>query len=527
MQQTLPATRAPAGKWVIAGTVVLGSFVSVMDISIVNVAMPQMLSTFGVSLDAITWVAVAYSISEIILVTMAAWCSRILGRKRFFVLSFVLFTAASILCGLARSLEMMILARMLQGIGGGGLIPVAQAIMLETFPEEERGMAMAIYSMGITMAPAVGPVLGGWLTDEYGWPWIFYINLPLGILGIVLSIIVLADPPHMQRRRVRIDVVGIALLALGLTALQLVLERGEREDWFESSFIIVLSLIAFVALAILIGWEWIVEEPIINLRLLKNIPFTAGTVLGFLFGITLFGSTFILPLFLQRLQGYSVMDSGILQLPRVLIMLVVTPIIGRLYNYLDSRLLVSGGIALMMWGYLEMARFNLEVGWWQMLPSFLLTGAGMSFMFGPMSAVVMRTVPLVLLTAAASLFTLGRRIGGNLGYAFVATLVERRSAVHRARLVEHVTPYDLSTAQTIDGLTGRLVTTSGLAPGVAEDSALKLLDGAVNRLAALMEYNDVFWLIGMLFILTIPCLFLMSRGSGRTAQTPPRAASRH
>jgi len=225
-----------------------------MDISIVNVAMPQMLSTFGVSLDAITWVAVAYSISEIILVTMAAWFSRLLGRKRFFVLSFILFTAASILCGLARSLEMMILARMLQGIGGGGLIPVAQAIMLETFPEEERGMAMAISSMGITLAPAVGPVLGGWLTDQYGWPWIFYINLPLGILGIVLSIIVLSDPPHMQRSLVRIDVVGIALLAIGLTALQLVLERGEREDWFESSFVIALSLTALVTPAVLVVW---------------------------------------------------------------------------------------------------------------------------------------------------------------------------------------------------------------------------------------------------------------------------------
>jgi DHA2 family multidrug resistance protein len=249
-------------------------------------------------------------------------------------------------------------------------------------------------------------------------------------------------------------------------------------------------------------------------------------VLGFLFGITLFGSTFILPLFLQRLQGYSVMDSGILQLPRVLIMLVVTPIIGRLYNYMDSRLLVSFGIALLMWGYLEMARFNLEVGWWQMLPSFLLTGAGMSFMFGPMSAVVMRTVPLVLLTAASSLFTLGRRIGGNIGYAFVASQVEHRSAFHRARLVDHVTPYDVNTAQTIDGLTGRLAADSGLAPGIAEDSALKLLDGTVNRHAAMMAYNDVFWLMGMLFIFTIPCLFLMSRGSGRTAQAQPRSTSR-
>ncbi|ETW96233.1 MAG: hypothetical protein ETSY1_27435, partial [Candidatus Entotheonella factor] len=378
MQSTMTATRAPAGKWVIAGTVVLGSFVSVMDISIVNVAMPQMISTFGVSLDAITWVAVAYSISEIILVTMSAWLSRLLGRKRFFVMSFMVFTAASILCGLARSLEMMIVARILQGIGGGGLIPVAQAIMLETFPEEERGMAMAIYSMGITVAPAVGPIVGGWLTDQYGWPWIFYINLPLGILGTVLSIVVLSDPPHMQRGLARIDVIGIVLLAVGLTALQLVLERGERENWFDSSFIVWMTVLTLVTLAVLVVWELITEEPVINLRLLKNIPFTSGSILALLFGITLFGSTFMLPLFLQRLQGYSVMDSGLVQLPRTLIMLVVTPIIGRLYNYMDSRLLISIGVALMMWGYIDMSGFNLETSFMRMLPGFLLTGAGMS-----------------------------------------------------------------------------------------------------------------------------------------------------
>ena len=216
---------------------------------------------------------------------------------------------------------MMILARILQGIGGGGLIPVSQAIMLETFPEEERGMAMALYAMGVTIAPAAGPVLGGWLTDQYGWPWIFYINLPLGALGVGLSIIVLNDPPHLQRTLARIDVIGIILLGVGLTALQLFLERGEREQWFASSFIITLAIIAGVSLAILVVWELYAEEPVIHLRLLKNVPFSAGIGLSLIFGITLFGSTFVLPLFLQRLQGYSVTDSGLLQLPRTLIML--------------------------------------------------------------------------------------------------------------------------------------------------------------------------------------------------------------
>lgn len=526
MQQNAAVRTPPAGKWIIASTVVLGSFVSVMDISIVNVAMPQMISTFGVSLDAITWVAVAYSITEIILVTMAAWFSTLMGRKRFFIFSFILFTAASLLCGLARSLEMMILARILQGIGGGGLIPVSQAIMLETFPEEERGMAMAVFAMGVTIAPAVGPVLGGWLTDQYGWPWIFYINLPLGAIGVGLSMVVLADPPHLQRALARVDAPGIILLAVGLTALQLFLERGEREQWFASSFIVLLAAVAGVALTLLVVWELYVEEPVIHLRLLKNVPFSAGIGLGFLFGITLFGSVFVLPLFLQRLQGYSVTDSGLLQLPRTLIMLVVTPIAGWLYNSVDSRLLISFGVLLMMVGYLDMAGFALDMGWTHMMTSFLLTGAGMSFMFGPMSAVVMRTVPLRSLTAATSLYTLGRRVGGNVGYAFVASQVHHRAAFHRARLMDHVTPYDAGTNQMLDGLTGQLGTGPGLAPGTAESSALKLLDSTVTRHATMMAYNDVFWLMGMLFILSIPFLLLLSRGSGRAAQARKEAEQR-
>jgi MFS transporter, DHA2 family, multidrug resistance protein len=510
-------SRPPANKWMIAGTVVFGSFVVVMDISIVNVALPQMLGTFGVSLDAITWVAVAYSIAEMIMTTMAAWCSMLLGRKRFYLLSFAFFTGASVLCGLARSLEMMILARALQGMGGGGLIPVSQAVMLETFPEEERGMAMALYSMGVVVAPTVGPVLGGWLTDAYGWPWIFYINVPIGIFGIFMAQAVLQDPPHLRRTLARIDVMGIVLLAVSLTAMQLFLERGERENWFDSSFIVLTALIALVTLVCLVGWELWVEEPVVNLRVLRNMPFAAGTCLGLIFGITLFGSIFILPLFLQRLRGYSVLDSGLMQLPRFLIMFLFTPIAGRLYNWIDSRLLIGAGVLMMVGGYLQLAQLTLEVGFTQLLPGMLLTGAGMSFMFGTMSAVVMRTVPLPLLTAASSLYTLFRRIGGNIGYAFVASQVAHRAAFHRGRLIDHLTPYDTTTTQAFDGLTERLAS-SGLPPGVAEESALQLINGTVNRHATIMAYNDVFWIMGMLFVVSFPFLLLLSgRRSHATA----------
>jgi MFS transporter, DHA2 family, multidrug resistance protein len=520
------AVRAPANKWVIASTVVLGSFVVVMDISIVNVAIPQMIGTFGVSLDAITWVAVAYSIAEMIMTTMAAWCSVLLGRKRFYILSFAFFTGASILCGLARSLEMMILARTLQGMGGGGLIPVTQSIMLETFPEEERGMAMALYSMAVVVAPTVGPVLGGWLTDEYGWPWIFYVNVPIGFLGIFMAATVLSDPPHVRRTLARIDLLGIGLLTIGLTALQLFLERGERENWFESSFIITLALVALLALAVLVVWELWVAEPVVNLRVLRNLTFTAGVCLGFVFGITLFGSIFILPLFLQRVRGYSVLDSGIMQMPRSLIMFVMTPIAGRLYNRIDNRFMIGAGMVMMMLGYLQLARLTLDVGLAHLMPGFLLTGAGMACMFGTMSAVVMRTIPIPLLTAASSLYTLARRIGGNIGYAFVANQVAHRTAFHRARLLDHVTPYDATTAAALEGLSGRLAG-SGLAPGVAEDSTLKLLSGTINRHAAIMAYNDVFWTMGMLFVAGLPFLFMLGSGKRRPAAALSKPGVQH
>jgi DHA2 family multidrug resistance protein len=516
----------PAGKWVIASTVLLGSFVSVMDISIVNVAMPQMLGTFGVSLDEITWVSVAYSIAEIILVTMAAWCSARLGRTRFYVLSFVLFTGASVLCGSARSLETMILARLLQGIGGGGLIPLSQAIMLETFPEDERGMAMALYSMGVTVAPTLGPVLGGWLTDTYSWPWVFYINVPVGLLGVGMAALVLRDPPALPRPGARVDGVGIGLLAIGLTALQLFFERGERENWFDSSFIVVVGLVALIVLVALVGWELWVTEPVVNLRVLQDVPFTAGTLLGLIFGITLFGSIFILPLFLQRQQGYSVLASGLLQMPRSLIMFVVTPIAGRLYGRMDNRWLIGGGIALMMLGYWDWAHLALDAGPPRLLPGMLLTGAGAACMFGTMSAVVMGTIPRPLLPAAAGLYTLARRIGGNMGYALVASQLDHRAAVHRARLVEHLTPYDPQVAQLLDGMTEGLAG-RGLPPGLATDSALRMLDGTVNRQATMLAYNDVFWLLGMLFVLTVPLLLLLQGRAPRPAPArcqpaPPR-----
>lgn len=511
----MTASRSGANKWIIAATVILGTYVAVIDVTIVNVSMPQMMGTFGVSLDAITWVAVAYSIAEIVMVTMASWFTKLMGRKNFYLACLSLFTIASVLSGMSRSLEMIIFTRVLQGLGGGALIPMAQAIMLETFPPEEHGMAMSLFMMGVVVAPAMGPVLGGWLTDVYGWPWIFYINVPIGAVSIFLVMTFLTESPHHNQGLQRIDVVGIILLVIALTSLQLFLERGERYEWFQSTFIIVMGALALVSIILLIVWELRTDEPVVNFRVFQNMPFVVGSTLGFVFGLTTFGSIFIIPLFLQQIRGYSVMDSGIIQMPRMLAMMVIAPVAGRLYGKLDSRILIVIGIAMMMWGYLDMSRFTLEVGWADILPGMLLTGAGMAFTFSIMSATCMQTIPPAMLTAAAGLYTLSRRIGGNLGYAFVATQVPHRAHIHRGHIVEHLTPYDGQTAQAIDGLTGRLAQ-SGLAPGVAEDSAIKLLDHTVNRQATMMAYNNVFWIMGMMFVLSFPLLIML----GNRRQNP-------
>jgi DHA2 family multidrug resistance protein len=315
-------------------------------------------------------------------------------------------------------------------------------------------------------------VLGGWLTDAYGWPWIFYINIPIGIFSMALVLGFLPESAYLQRGLARIDVTGIILLVVGLTAMQIFFEQGDRRDWFESGFMVIIALVALVTLTALVVWELRVEEPVINFRVLNNLAFVGGVTIGLIFGLTTFGSIFMLPLFLQQLQGHSVLDSGLIQMPRMLIVLFVAPIAGRVYGKFDNRLLAAIGTAIMMAGYLDMSRFTLEVGWVRMLPGLLLTGAGMAFLFSVLSAATMRTMPPALLTAAAGLFTLSRRIGGNIGYAFVANQIAHRSIFHHARLADHLTPYDTGTVQTMDGLTGQLAS-SGLPPGVAEGQCLK------------------------------------------------------
>jgi DHA2 family multidrug resistance protein len=507
-----PTAAAPtANKWLITVAVMFGAFMAVMDISVVNVSLPHMMGSFSEDLSSITWVATSYSIAEIIMVTMAGWWSTLIGRKRLYLGSFGVFTLGSILCGTAASFPQMLIYRIIQGIGGGALIPVSQAILRETFPQEEQGMAMALWGMGVVLAPAIGPILGGWLTDSFGWPWIFYINVPVSVVGIFMVASFVFDPPYLRRGVKKIDWLGIALLAVALTSMQIVLERGQQESWFESNMIRLGLAVCIASFLGLIYREMKIGEPVVNFRILRNLALSLGSFMGIVFGIALFGTTFILPQFTQQLLGYPAFQAGLILAPRAMMLLVCMPVVGRLYRHLDARVLVVFGILVTCWSYYDLARLSLQAGFWNLVPTLLIMGIGMPFMFVTLTTLSLSTVPRADMTHASSLYTLARRIGGNIGYALVATLVARGQQIHRVQLVAHITPYNSNLADFQRQAAG-LFDHLDLNPAAVQHIGQALLDLLVNRQATMMAYNDVSWIFGLLFLVTIPlALMLPSR----------------
>ena len=502
------ALNTGSNKWIIAITVMFGAFMAVMDISVVNVALPHMMGSFGQDISAITWIATSYSIAEVIMVTMAGWLSTVLGRKRLYLISFAVFTIGSMLCGTAQTYTQMLIYRTFQGIGGGALIPVSQAILRETFPSEEQGMAMGIFGMGVVLAPAIGPVLGGWLTDTYGWPWIFYINIPVSIVGILMVWSFVHDPAYLRRGIRKIDWPGIILLTITLTTMQIVLERGQSENWFESSLIVTGCVICMVVMVMLVFWEMKTSEPVINLRLLRDIPLSVGSSMGIVFGISLFGTTFILPQFTQELLGYSAFDAGLVLAPRALMLVLFMPITGWLYRRADVRLLVFTGIILIYWSYYDLAHLSLEAGFWNIAPMLLIMGIGMPLMFVTTSTVSLSSIPPADMTDASSLYTLSRRIGGNIGYALVATLVSRGVQTHHAYLAGNINPYNSNYSRFQSDTMSKLLL-SGLNPNEAKTAVYSLTSLMLNRQATMLAYNDVSWILGFLFLFTIPLVLLL------------------
>ncbi len=495
-------------KWLMAFTVIFGAFMAVMDISIVNVAMPHMMGAFGEDMSTITWVATAYSIAEIIMVTMAGWFSTLIGRKRLYLWSFGLFTVGSVLCGTATTFHQMLFYRILQGIGGGALIPVSQAILRESFPQEEQGMAMAIFGMGVVLAPAAGPIFGGWLTDNFGWPWVFFVNVPVSIVGMLMVATFVHDPPYLRRGIHKIDWGGIILLTVTLTTMQVVLEKGQSENWFESRLILMGTIICGVALIGFIFWEMKTPEPVVNIRILRDIPLSLGSLISIVFGIAIYGSTFIIPQLTQNLLGYSAFDAGMVVGPRAFMLVLFMPIVGRLYNHVDARALVLVGIMIIIWSFYDLSRLSLTIGFWDLVPMMLIQGMGIPFMFVTLSTLSLSTVSRSDLTDAASMYTLSRRIGGNIGYAIAATIVARGQQVHRSYMVDHVTPSNHNYTE-FSQIFAKVLNEIGLNAHALQQTVHALFDRFVNLQATMLAYNDVSAFFGFLFLFTIPMVFFL------------------
>ncbi len=495
-------------KWMVGVSVMIGAFMGVMDVSVVNVALPHMMGSFGQNLSAITWVATAYSIAAVIMLTMAGWWSTLVGRKNFYLASFVIFTAGSILAGMSHTFAQMIACRILQGMGGGSLVPLAQAILRETFSKKEQGMAMALFTMGVVVAPAIGPVLGGWLTDHYGWAWIFYINIPVSLVGMLMVGTFVQDPPYLRRGIKKIDTIGIFLLTVGLTGLQVFLERGQQEGWFESSWILWTAVITGTSLLALFIWEMSVAEPVVNFRVFKNTQFRMGAVVVLVFGVALYGTTFILPQFTQRLLNYPAYQAGLVLMPRAVALMCVLPLVGKLYNHVDPRRLMLFGIAVVCVSYFQLAHLATTAAQGNIVPILLLMGTGMPFVFVSLSTVSLSTVEKEHMTSASGLFNLFQQVGGNIGYAVMATLLDRNTQIHHAYLGEHVSQFDFNFVGFYHK-TVEFMGHHGLAPGAARDATMALVNRLVTQQAEMMAYNDISLFLMVMFLLCVPLVLMI------------------
>ncbi len=477
-----------------------------MDASVVNVSLPHIQGSLNAGLDEVTWVLTSYLVSNAIVIPLTGWLSRLLGRKRYLIISIVLFTSSSLICGAAPSLGSLIFARVIQGIGGGGLQPLSHAILLESFPPKERGLAMAVFGMGIVLAPTVGPVLGGWITDVWSWRWIFYINLPVGILAVLLAILVIEDPPHLKLHRGRVDYAGLALLCTGLGALQIVLDKGEREAWFESDFIIRLSLLAIISLAILVWWELRVEDPVVDLRIFKDRTYTLGTTMVFTGFFAFFGGIVLLPLYLQNLLNYTSFWAGLVLGPGGLASLMIMPITGILMKKgLQSRILVFLGIVIMFFALQMMSGFNLEADFLSAATPRVVQAFGLGMFFVPLATSSYANIPQEKMGYATALFNLLRNLAGSFGIALSTTLLAQRAQFHQNMLVENITPFD----REFQNMLLTLRTQELLPQLVGEKGILMFLYREVMRQAYMLAFNDVFFILSLLVLMILPLPILM------------------
>ena len=487
----------------------LATFMEVLDTTVVNVSIPHISGNLSATTDEGTWVVTSYLVSNAIILPMSGWLANYFGRRRMLLFCVAGFSLTSLMCGLATSLESLIFFRILQGITGGGMVPLAQATMLESFPPQKHGQAMAAYSIGILLAPIVGPTLGGWITDSYSWRWIFFINVPVGVLSITMMSLFIWDPPYLKRPKGGIDFPGIFLLALGFGSLQIVLDTGQKNDWFSSSYIRTFTLLCVVGLVGMIVRELTAAHPIVDLRALKDRSFAAGVFLMTIVGFVLYGSLLLLPIFLQTLLGYPALQSGLALSPRGIGALVCTPIVGVLTSKRDPRKILAFGLAIGAYTMFLLSRLNLNAGYWDIFWPQVIQGVGLSCTFIPLSATAISHIPKHKMGNATAIFNLMRNIGGSFGVALMTTFVARRSQFHQVRLAEHVSAYDLKTQQMLQQMKAWFMS-RGSDATTATKQSLAGLYGLVQRHAAMMSFVEAFWIMCLIFLCVVPLVALMA-----------------
>jgi DHA2 family multidrug resistance protein len=510
----LPAPPAAINPWVIAGTVMLATFMEVLDTSVANVALPHIAGSLSSSVDEATWVLTAYLVANAVVLPLSGWFSTLFGRKRFYMTCVLLFTFSSAMCGLAPSLPMLILFRVLQGLGGGALQPVSQAILRETFPREKQGIAMAVYGMGVVFAPVVGPTLGGWITDNYTWRWIFLINVPVGICSLLLTSLLIFDPPYLVRKTLRdglkIDYVGLGLLATGLGALEIMLDEGQRNDWFSSHGIVSAAVIAAIGLVGVVVWELRQKEPVVDFRLLKDRTFAISTASMFVLGFVLYGSTMALPLFMQTLLGYTAMQSGLALSPGGLMIMVMMPIVGILLSKIQARWLIIFGLITSSLGLFAMSGWNTQINFGHAVSARVIQSFGLAFLFVPINTVAFSFIARANTGYATGLINLARNIGGSSGIAICTTLIARREQFHQQRLIEHLSPLDPAYQSALAGAK-QLFINGGANSTQAAAQAQGMIYNTMQQQAAMLSFNEVFWILGVAFLAVIPLMFLMKK----------------
>jgi DHA2 family multidrug resistance protein len=505
--------------WVVTFSVMLATFMEVLDTTVVNVSIPHIAGNLASTNEEGTWVVTSYLVSNAVVLPISGWLANYMGRKRLLLTCVAGFTLTSLCCGLAATLPQLIIFRVLQGLTGGGLQPLAQAILLETFPKERHGHAMAAFGIGILLAPILGPTLGGWITDNYSWRWIFYLNLPVGVLSLFLMNRFVFDPHYIKRGAGKVDLWGIGFLALGIGSLQVLLDTGERKDWFSSQYIRTFAVLCAVGLVALIIRELTTDHPVVDLRVLKNRSFGAGVFLISMLGFILYSSLVLLPLYLQTLMGYPAYNSGLALSPRGIGALLFTPLAGHLTTKTDPRRLLVVGLVLGSITMFDLSGLNLYAGFWDIFWAQVIQGVALSFLFIPLMALAMARIPPQKMGNATSIFNLMRNIGGSIGIAIMTTFLARRTQLHQDHLVANVRAGDVQTLRYLQGLRAHFIALG--ADGVtASRKALGAIYGLVQQHAAMLAFVEAFWVMGVVFLLMLPLVALLQyskRPQPRTA----------